>query len=180
MEATTTVNALFSEGVNTLTGLSISTDAAIIGTLFAVLLALAWWVGVARMSAILLSLCLAVPLYLNFTYVNKLLSLSLAGTAQGTFFSYLLIFAVFALFCYLVLRRYASAGSTYGQLAGAVEYIMLALTGVGLLLAIGYRILPLVLLYDFNPGIDRFFAEPNFFFWWLLAPLLAIFVSTRR
>ena len=177
---TSTVGSFITESISSVSGLSISADAAIVGTLFALFLLLAWWLGVGRFTALLLGIYIAVPLYLNFPYVSQFMPESLATSPRGTFYSYAAVFAAFALLSFIILRRYVLTGRGDVMLPGAVEYLALAATATGLTLAVGYRLLPLELLYDFGPGIDRLFATPSYFFWWLLAPLAAVFLATRR
>ncbi|HEY4517266.1 MAG TPA: hypothetical protein VJI74_00020 [Candidatus Paceibacterota bacterium] len=178
LPGTTSVKTIVDQGLQSLNVFSISADILIIGTLFVILLALAWWLGIGRFSALILSLYLGLVLYLNFPFTNQLLFLT--ATSQDTFFSYFFVFAVFSIFGFWVLRRYGALGSSLATAPGAIEYFALAATTTGLLLAIGYRAFPLDLLYNFSPNIDRLFAPPELFFWWLLAPLIAIFLTTRR
>ena len=179
MESSTTTDALFSQGVHAVRdAFSLSTDLVIIAALFFVLLAAVAWQGRGSFAAFLLGVYIALPLYLNFTYLNRFLIWT--DTPENTFLSHAILFGAFAIVGYLVCRRLVSRELVGRSLPGMLELLLLAAAGTGLLLAISYRIFPIDLFYNFGPDIDRFFAEPNLFFWWLLAPLLAIFFSTRR
>ncbi|OGG47627.1 hypothetical protein A2761_01495 [Candidatus Kaiserbacteria bacterium RIFCSPHIGHO2_01_FULL_51_33] len=170
--------SLITDSVTRVTGGYLPFDYFLIGCLFAVLLALCWWLGIGRMSIAILSVYVALLLYQNFPYLEKLLIST--TSSRDLFFSHLLIFLAFALFGFLVLNRLNALTGSLSMLPGTFEYILLAATSTGLLIAIGYHLFLIDLIHNFGLTIDRLFAQPNYFFWWLLAPLVAIFLSTRR
>jgi hypothetical protein len=177
MPPATSTNVL-SEGLSMLEdSFSLPADVVIIATIFIMLLATALWIGKHRFVPLLAGLYLAIILYGNFPFKTKVLLWT--NSDAGIFYSQLLIFGAIVFLGYFLANRLASVESL-GGLPKVLESVLLAGTTTGLLVAIGYYILPLDLVYNFAPNIDRYFTMPESFFWWLAAPVVALLLTSRR
>lgn len=131
-------------------------------------------VGRARLTALILSVYLGFALYTVFPFTNALVGAG--GTGTGKAIMGLIVYGVLSFGSYLVLRRIGTHGT--GGLRPLPLLIVCLLSGA-LVLALCYRLFDLSALYNFPKTLDLLFAPAEYFFWWFLAPLVAIFFVNR-
>ncbi len=183
MESTTTVGGLISGSVattvaNTIGSFSLPIDITVVLVLFLALFGIGFLLKKGHFIGFIASLYFAILLYLRVPNLDRLLIST--GTPLFSFLSHLLVFFLFVVVGFVLMRQIVAVNPSYRSLFRFLEIALLAATTAGLLIALSYHVIPLASLYDFAPMIDRFFVESNYFFWWLLAPLFAIIITTRR
>lgn len=130
--------------------------------------------GRARLTALILSIYLGFALYTVFPFTDALVGAG--GTGTGKAIMELIVYAVLSFGSYLVLRRIGTHGT--GGLRALPLLIVCLLSGA-LVLALCYRLFDLSALYNFPKTLDLLFAPAEYFFWWFIAPLVAIFFVNR-
>lgn len=60
------------------------------------------------------------------------------------------------------------------------QVFLLSILAAGFLASFVFRILPAKNLFDFSPIVKEIFASANAFFWWLILPLITLFVIVRK
>lgn len=127
--------------------------------------------------AILVSLILALyagyALFSAFPYKEQL---ALGDTPFLNALSGLVLFGLFTLFPYLLLRRVSSSGNLR---INPVALAALAFATGGFVLALGYQVLDIASLVPLTPALDALFAPDKYFFWWFVAPLAGVYFTTR-
>lgn len=78
---------------------------------------------------------------------------------------------------YIVLRRVVVT-DFLGRL-GILFLLIMSFLLTAMLLASAYHILPVRDFYAFTPVVDALFAPKEFFFWWFISPLLALFLMAK-
>ncbi len=175
--ATSTAVDFFNKGLTSVTGLGISVDMLVVGVLVVLLLAFGIHYGRNAAITLIVALYIALALYANFPYTDRLVLLK--NSAHGVLYSHLVIFFLLMALGYAMLSRVLLPDFSARTPGRILDSIILALTTAGLLVAFSYHIFPLDSIYNFGPAIDRLFASTTLFFWWLIAPLGAIYISTR-
>ena len=143
-------------------------DWVIIALVFTVIGALSLKAGSARAASLILSLPIALVLFLQMptalfigAFVTKL---------QAQPLWYAAIFVVLAVLSYVFVYRITSSYSTLG---GIVEGALSGLAGTVLLLVVWESVPALDVLWHFGPWITAAFAEA-YRFWWTIASLILI------
>ncbi|MBL1434426.1 hypothetical protein COB87_002585 [Candidatus Wolfebacteria bacterium] len=80
-------------------------------------------------------------------------------------------------FPYIVLKRVVVT-DFLGRL-GIVFLLIVSFLLTATLLASAYHILPIREFYAFTPALDALFAPKEFFFWWFISPLVALFEMAK-
>tara|TARA_B100000745_G_scaffold241041_1_gene163487 strand:+ start:1008 stop:1541 length:534 start_codon:yes stop_codon:yes gene_type:complete len=63
--------------------------------------------------------------------------------------------------------------------SGIIFLLMISFLLTAMLLASAYHILPIRDFYAFTPVLDALFAPAEFFFWWFVSPLFALFMFAK-
>lgn len=133
--------------------------------------------GKDRIIALIFALYIGLLASLYFPYGEKVAELIPAGKSGEL--PQIILFVVFVIMGYLavfksVFAEYPRGGMRYLQ-AG-----VFAIASTALLLAFSYAVLPVATAYNFDlPVSGVIFERPEYFFWWLIAPLLAVFFFGR-
>jgi len=78
---------------------------------------------------------------------------------------------------YIVLNRVVVT-DFLGRL-GILFLLIVSFLLTAMLLASAYHILPVRDFYSFTPALDALFAPTEFFFWWFISPLVALFAMAK-
>lgn len=167
------------DALNSLATGGLSEIMAFVGNfLVLILLAVALFFFAVRAGrALLISLILA--LYVGFALftVFPFKEMFLVGdSALARAVAGMVLFAVFTVFPYILLRRVSTTGSLS---INPISLALLALATGGFVLALGYHVLDIASVIPLTPSLDALFAPEGYFFWWFLAPLAGIFITTR-
>ena len=132
--------------------------------------------GRTRMTAVLLSIYISQLLFEHTRFINFFLEsreiLEIFLLKAAAFFALIVILSHFL--TKSVFRPMAEDSGIWWQI------FLLSFSEVGLLISAVFRLLPAVELFTFSPLVSYFFASPNAYFWWLILPLLVLFVIMRR
>ncbi|MBU1292835.1 hypothetical protein KJ819_02075 [Patescibacteria group bacterium] len=129
-------------------------------------------VGRAAFITLVMSLYAGFALFTLFPY-TKLIT---GDSVMTIFVANAIIFAVLTYFPYVLLRRISTSGSIH---INTLLLSGLSLLAAGLLLAIGYHALGLSAAVPLTPSLAALFAPSSYFFWWMAAPLVGIFLTAR-
>lgn len=133
----------------------------------AVIAAFASYFGRNRVVPLAAALYAAVPLYLVFPFTQYVTTPLVHVVLYGA-----LVFLAFVAFSGLA--SFVADGSL-----GFAQLTILSVAIAGMILAVAIHILPVEELYTFNIATRALFDSPEAFFFWLLAPLAAIYVFGR-
>ncbi|HEY4502401.1 MAG TPA: hypothetical protein VJH21_01030 [Candidatus Paceibacterota bacterium] len=176
MEALTKISLYGNSAVAHTRELSIASIVVIVTTVFLFIFAIQF--GKDRIIAFILALYIGLLTFLNFPYTEKFLLFK--ESESGTLISHGIIYLVFVLLSYVITERLVWAEYPPRSSGRFVEAFILAISGAVFLLSFAYNILPIASSYSFVTPIELLFAPSQFFFWWLILPLVSIFILTRR
>ena len=162
--------------LDTLSGVMM-TDIIIIFVVFALLFFYSIQYGKSHIVSLLISLYIVILTFLSFPYLEETTILK-SSEAQVTL-SHIAIFIIGVLIIHTILRRvlYTEfSESKFLRLKGAV---LLSASATGLLFAFLYHTISFATIYDFGDSIDYLFSS-QYFFWWLIIPLVALFITSRE
>ncbi len=151
-----------------------SQDFLIIMGTFLVLVFFAFQFGKDRIISLIISLYITLLVYLNFPYRELV-------TIEGS--ELVIQFGIFLTFLFLInmiLVRLVLADFPDDLMHKWFEVIVLGGVATTLLLAFIYHVLPIFAIHDFGADVDKYFATSELFFWWLVAPFIAMFFVVRR
>lgn len=139
----------------------------------AVLFFFALRVGRAMLISLVLALYVGFALFTVFPYKEMVL---VGDTPLVRAVAGIALFAVLTLFPYILLRRVSTSGSLH---INPIALAVLALVTGGFVLVLGYHVLNISAVIPLTPSLDALFAPDKYFFWWFLAPLVGVFITTR-
>lgn len=151
-----------------------SLDFIIIAGTFFVLVFFGFQFGKDKIISLILSLYITLLIYLNFPYLDLFI---LDGMEL---ISNIGVFVVFLFLINMILKRMILSEYPHDLMHKWFEIIVLSLVATTLLLAFIYHVLPVFAVHDFSPDVDKYFATSELFFWWLVAPFVAMFFVIRR
>ena len=124
-------------------------------------------------TSLILGLYFALLISLKFPYYEKVYSVthSLFSNAIVSMILFVLFTAVSSLLMDRLLF-YRIDEATFG---GFGKKVLLALFATILVMAYSYHVLPITNLINPGPSAGFLFASPDYFFWWLLVPLVGLF-----
>jgi hypothetical protein len=157
---------------------SFSADFIILAIVFGALFVYGFYFGKDRIIAFIFSLYAAFVLYSYFPYVRQLSLFNRSN--EQLVLSQLLIFAVLFFFALSVMKHLVIADFPYARTRKLLELSILSVSAIVLLAVLVYHIVPVERLHNFSGVFDTLFAQTRYVFWWLAAPLVAIFFVTRR
>ena len=143
-------------------------DWVIVAVVFAVIGALSLKAGSARAAALVLSLPIALVLFLQIP--SALFIGSFVTKLQAQPLWYALLFLGLAILSYAFVYRISSSYSTLG---GLIEGALSGLAGTVLILMVWQSVPALDVLWHFGPWITAAFGEA-YRFWWTVASLILI------
>jgi len=150
----------------------IALDGFLIVCVVVLLTGIALYFGRQRVAAFALSLYPALLLFLYFPFVERFIFFR--KSSSRVVISKLLIFAVFLVFAYVVVRRKILRDYDGYESRSITASVIMSIAVVILLLTISYHIIPLEKLYDFSPKFDSLLTFYSAAFWGLLLPLILI------
>ena len=153
-------------------------DILFIAFLFIFLLGFGFQYGKNRIFTLVFSLYFAAFISLQFPYTDILLG-SRVGDIELTAIIVGLVF-VFFIVIYVVFNRITTVIFPTNSARRWLEAAILATVTTALILALSYHVLPIQTIHDFSDPIDRLFASDESFFWWLIAPLVALLVTGKQ
>jgi hypothetical protein len=169
-EALAQVNALANHTVFTVW--NSASDFLIILILIGFFFIFAWYIGRGPLVAIMLSYYGAYAIYFAFPYEQYLPQ----APALTALLAHLGLYAGLGFAFYVVLRRVVVSDFLY---VGNIGLIILSFFASTFLIALTYHIFPITSIYHFTPAMDLLFAPKQYFFWWFVAPALALFFLAR-
>lgn len=154
---------------------------AIIGV-FLVLIFFTFQFGKSRMVAFILALYISLLLFLNFQYFEyfDILTNFIENETTQITVTNILVFLITLFIVYKIIGRAIATDSPQDLLHKWFEVLIMAVVGTTLIIAFIYHALPISSFHEFGPEIDRLFASPELFFWWLVIPLVALFFVLPR
>lgn len=129
--------------------------------------AFAFYFGRDRIVPLLAAMYAAIPLYIAFPY-TELLTTPLLHTGLYT------ILVIAGLIAFSGLAAFIAEGSL-----GFFKMIVLAAVTAGMLIAVSIHILPVEEVYSYSAPTKALFSTTQAFFFWLLAPLIAVYIFGR-
>lgn len=167
-----TVIKLFRDAIELISNFSLD-FIIIVGTFF-VLVFFAFQFGKDKIISLILSLYITLLVYLNFPYMDLVI-------VEGKeLISHIVVFLIFLFLINMIMKRMILADFPNDIMHKWFEVVVLGAVATTLLLAFIYHVLPVFAVHDFSPDVDRFFATSDLFFWWLVAPFIAMFFVVRR
>jgi hypothetical protein len=156
---------------------SLSTDILVLIALTLLFFAGTLYFGKRRAVAAILSLYVAFNIYINFAYINSVTFLNTTGD-QITI-SHLIIFGLITLLCFYIISSYIGTDFSFSKSHRLISALLLSVSITILLLLVAYYLIPIFRLYNFSPQIDSLFRGGTALFWWLMAPLAALLITSR-
>lgn len=157
---------------------NLSLDTIILIIIFFVFFIYSIKFGKRSIILLILSFYISIPLISFFPYFDKI---SFFGdTEKALLYSQIGLFVIIIFISSIILDRIVNIEVYYGGFRKLIESIFLGVASGGLLIAVSYHILNISILYDFGNYVDYIFASQTLFFWWLIAPFIVIFLTTRR
>lgn len=139
---------------------------------FVALLAYSVVRGQRPLLSLILGLYLALLISLKFPYYDLVFAkMEMLGDTTKT----LIIFAFFTAFGSILFERLLTRLIEEGRKEGIAKKVVLAILGTILIMAYSYHVLPITTLIDPGTQIAQLFAPEEYFFWWLMLPLIGLF-----
>jgi len=174
--STTTIAEYFREALSF--AQTFSLDLVVIAITLLILFVFSMHFGKRAIVALIFSFYIGLLTYLHFPYTERFLFFT--ETETQLFFSNAIVFITFVIVSYILLERVVYSDfpeKTYRRL---IEAGLLSAAATLLLLAFSYQILPVTTLYNFGEPVDALFESSAFFFLWLVIPLAAVLLTTRK
>lgn len=143
--------------------------------LFSALLVFVMVQGRRALTSLILGLYLALLLSLVFPYYDFLFE-HISGDFISDTFIRISLFAIFTAVGAILFDRLLFYRIDEGMFEALPKKMLLALLGTILILAFSYHVLPFASLVAPDTVIQTFFAPHELFFWWLVLPLLVLFL----
>lgn len=134
--------------------------------------------GKGRSIALILSLYVALLLFTRFPFLAEIISEG--GDATTLLLQKAGVFIGFVILAHIILRRLVFAEFPMDKFKRFLQSSLLALAALALLLAFSYHVLPVTDVVAFSDPVRTLFADSQFFFWWLVGPLVLLFFTTPR
>lgn len=123
---------------------------------------------------VIFSLYLALLISLVFPYYDTLLDTF--DTAKGVASGKLIIFALFTMTFFLLANRIMPDEFKEKKFESFGKKVLLALAATSLVMVFSFQVLPITEFLTPGTPIQSLFSPENYFFWWLLAPLVILFI----
>ncbi|XKT75008.1 MAG: hypothetical protein ACJKSS_02475 [Patescibacteria group bacterium UBA2103] len=123
-----------------------------------------------------MAMYVGVCLYTLFPFKDVVLQ---AGQGQPlvTLSLMLLMFGSFTIPPYIVLNRVVV--TDFLGRSGIIFLLIISFLLTALLLSAAYHLVPIREFYAFTPALDALFGPKEFFFWWFISPLAALFALAK-
>lgn len=134
----------------------------------------AFYKGRQTVTNIIFGLYLGLLISIEFPYSTMIITPGTGATIASIL--KLVIFAVFSLIATMLFARVLPREYDEPMFGGFWKKILLALAGTVLVMAYSYHALPVTVLITPGSPIHYLFGSTASFFWWLIAPLVILFV----
>ena len=161
--------------VETFSG-AVTTDVLIIAVVFLAVFFFSIVYGKSNSIALLFSLYLGILGFVSFPFMEEFIFLK--SSEIQIVLSRIAVFTVIAGFIYTAIQRSIYAEYPDYKILKLAQAGVLSLSSTALIFAFAYHTLPVSTLYDFGQSVDSLFSS-EYFFWWLAAPLGALFFVSR-
>lgn len=129
--------------------------------------------GRRAITSLILGLYFALLISLEFPYFDKVFSYTNKMVSNSV--TTMILFAVFTIICSILMDRLLFYRIDETAFAGFGKKALLALCATILILAFSYHVLPITTLVNPGPSASFLFAPDQYFFGWLVLPLIALF-----
>lgn len=129
--------------------------------------------GRRAITSLILGLYFALLISLKFPYYAKIYAI--AGNIITETALSIIVFAVFTTIFTLLMDRLLFYRIDERAFEGMSKKIVLALLGTILVMSYSYHVLPITNLIDPGLPAQKLFGPEEYFFWWLIIPLVALF-----
>ena len=129
--------------------------------------------GLRRALAFMLALEIGALIYRSFPYFGSL------GGAESSLTANAALLLGMVLILTFFISRAVVAEFSQSRVYQFLQAFALGASTMALLLAFSYNVLSFESFYHFGPLIATLFAPDQFFFWWLLTPLVLIWPLSR-
>lgn len=119
------------------------------------------------------SLYLALLVSLVFPYYDTLLGSLSTSTSQSA--GKLVLFVIFTILAGLLFKRIMPDEFREQKFESFGKKVLLAAAATILVMIFSFQILPVTEFLTPGTPLQSLFAPPEYFFWWLLAPLVIVF-----
>lgn len=142
---------------------------------FGVFLAYAMMRSTQSLVNLILGLYLALLISVEFPYYDLVLG-GAEGNATSESTLMIIVFAVFTLLSTLLFSRLMPTDSTEPAFNQFTNKILFAIGATILIMVYSYHVLPVTQLIEPGTPVQYLFAAEENFFWWLLIPLVLLFL----
>lgn len=156
----------------------VSANFAVLAIIFGFFIAFSIYFGKSKLVSIIFSFYPALLIFENFPFFKQIDSLS--DSLLGIFLIKLAVFLVPVIFIYFILNKAILIEWSYSKIWGFAQSVLLSLIALSLSLILVCKIIPIEGIYSFSQPVVSLFNSQSLLFWWLLVPLVAIFVMLRR
>ena len=140
---------------------------------FSIFFAIALRKGRQTTTNIILGLYIGLLLSLQFPYYDSLAAGAESGTGGAVF--RVLLFTVFTILGTWLFARILPREYSEKMFEGFLSKLSLALAGTILVVLFSHNVLPIPELINITTPLSSIFAQTEYFFWWLLVPLIVLF-----
>lgn len=145
-------------------------SAFMIGT-FSAFLVYAMIKGRYALVNLIFALYLALLVSVEFPYYRDLMS----GEGESGAVAKILVFLAFVIAGIVLMRRHIPGDDYEPAFQGLGKKILLSAMATILVMTFSFHVLPVTEILTPGTPIQALFASPEYFFWWLFLPLLALF-----
>lgn len=129
--------------------------------------------GRRAITSLILGLYFALLISLKFPYYTQIYNA--AGFVSDATIA-IILFAIFTTFCAMLMDRMLFYRIDETAFEGFGKKSVLALLGTIVIMLFSYHVLPIASFIDPGLPASALFASADYFFWWLLAPLVVLFI----
>lgn len=123
--------------------------------------------------SLILGLYLALLISLKFPYYDALLNASVTEGIRDPLLL-ILLFIIFTALGAFLFERLIIDTTDEGAFECLLTKVLLALGGTILIMAFSYHVIPITILVELGTPASALFAPAEYFFWWLIVPLVVL------
>lgn len=165
---------VYNERMDTSVVVSLLQESLFVIVVFVALFGYALARGRQSITNLILGLYFALLISLEFPYYEQVLDRVYSARSEAIVM--IAIFATFAFLATILFTRLLPREYDESTFEGFGKKLLLALAGTALVMAYSYHVLPITELVDPGSPIQSLFAPEQWFFAWLLVPLVLLFV----
>lgn len=154
--------------------ISLLRESLFVIVVFGVFLLYAFIRGRQSITNLILGLYLALLIALKFPYFDAILAN--VHSPRNEALAMIAVFGIFALLATILFERLMPREYSESTFEAAGKKLVFAVAATVLVMAYSYHVLPVTELVDPGSPIQTLFAPENRFFFWMLAPLLLLFL----